>query len=452
MTSKITSSIIALAVVAGAIPAFAEGRSELSVTLTEAGTLNTFITTDDVATLKKLTVAGPLNGTDLRLIRSLTGRDERWKETSGVLTDIDFTDAVFVAGGENIMVPHGMEQVDEPVWIVARKDAMPEQLFSATKLETVKLPKSVKKIYSTFSDANELKGHIVVPEGVEVIGEWAFSATAITGITLPSTLKDENSNPFYNERALGANVFSGCSKLESIELPAGVTRLYDGVFMGCTSLKEFTIPATVTSVGTQIFANSGVIDLYVESAKPAKASYEAFRDMDLENCIVHVPAGAIPAYRQADEWKNFINIVDPDHQLASVKVTTVATIVGGETAGELFIDNDGEKTNSVEIPLGETITFVAVPAEGYEFDYVTRVTDGSDDSVNVGDSYTAVREDVVKGAIFKGVFKKKQGAIESVGADSTAPVYYDLQGRRIDNPDKGIYIVRRGRETFKAVF
>ena len=40
---KIKYSIIALAVVAGAIPAFAEGRQELSVTLTEAGTLNTFI-------------------------------------------------------------------------------------------------------------------------------------------------------------------------------------------------------------------------------------------------------------------------------------------------------------------------------------------------------------------------------------------------------------------------
>lgn len=69
---KIKYSIIALAVVAGAIPAFAEGRQELSVTLTEAGTLNTFIKTEDVATLQKLTVAGPLNGTDLRLIRSLT--------------------------------------------------------------------------------------------------------------------------------------------------------------------------------------------------------------------------------------------------------------------------------------------------------------------------------------------------------------------------------------------
>lgn len=45
-----------------------------------------------------------------------------------------------------------------------------------------------------------------------------------------------------------------------------------------------------------------------------------------------------------------------------------------------------------------------------------------------------------------------EGGIGAVGADSAAPVYYDLQGRRVDNPDKGIYIVRRGSETFKAVF
>ena len=79
------------------------------------------------------------------------------------------------------------------------------------------------------------------------------------------------------------------------------------------------------------------------------------------------------------------------------------------------------------------------------------MAEGSDDSVDAGDSYTAVREDVVKGVIFKGVFKKTDG-IDTVGADSAAPVYYDLQGRRVDNPDKGIYIVRRGSETFKAVF
>lgn len=106
---------------------------------------------------------------------------------------------------------------------------------------------------------------------------------------------------------------------------------------------------------------------------------------------------------------------------------------------------------SVELTIGETVTFVAVPAEGYVLDYITRVAEGSDDSVDAGDSYTAVREDLVKGVIFKGVFKKTDG-IGAVGADSAATVYYDLQGRRVDNPDKGVYIVRRGSETFKAVF
>ena len=45
-----------------------------------------------------------------------------------------------------------------------------------------------------------------------------------------------------------------------------------------------------------------------------------------------------------------------------------------------------------------------------------------------------------------------ESGIGAIGADSAAPVYYDLQGRRVANPDKGIYIVRRGSETFKAVF
>lgn len=39
--------------------------------------------------------------------------------------------------------------------------------------------------------------------------------------------------------------------------------------------------------------------------------------------------------------------------------------------------------------------------------------------------------------------------IGGVGADATAPIYYNMQGIRVLNPSDGIYIVRRGNVVTK---
>ena len=41
--------------------------------------------------------------------------------------------------------------------------------------------------------------------------------------------------------------------------------------------------------------------------------------------------------------------------------------------------------------------------------------------------------------------------INGIDADSAAPVYYNLQGQRVANPDKGIYIEVKGGNAVKVV-
>ena len=42
--------------------------------------------------------------------------------------------------------------------------------------------------------------------------------------------------------------------------------------------------------------------------------------------------------------------------------------------------------------------------------------------------------------------------VATVGCDTDAPVeYYDMQGIKVDNPQRGIYIVRRGTTVEKCV-
>ena len=48
-------------------------------------------------------------------------------------------------------------------------------------------------------------------------------------------------------------MFSGCSSLETIDIPVGITQIRNDTFSGCAALKTVVIPDTVTSVGTNAF-------------------------------------------------------------------------------------------------------------------------------------------------------------------------------------------------------
>lgn len=50
-------------------------------------------------------------------------------------------------------------------------------------------------------------------------------------------------------KELPARTFSGCSKLETVEVPDGVTRIGNGSFYSCTNLKRLEIPESVQSIG-----------------------------------------------------------------------------------------------------------------------------------------------------------------------------------------------------------
>lgn len=297
----------------------------VEVHVLEAGSLGRCLTDQQKEETTSLKVSGTLDGSDLRLLRWMTGTDHRWIPTEGKLTELDLSEAVLVEGGEPFMAAYNTQMLASPIWINARADALPEQLFSGSNLQTIVLPSSIKKIYSTFSDAKELTGSIVVPEGVQVVGEWAFSSSAIEEITLPSTLTNttDGSMMHLNNEAMGAHVFDGCSRLRKVNIPAGVPALKDQTFRGCSSLPEIHIPATLTSIGAECFLNcTSLTDIYAEAATPATAAYRAFAGLDCSSITVHIPVGATEAYRNADGWEEFTNFREDYSQSGISEVTS----------------------------------------------------------------------------------------------------------------------------------
>jgi len=117
---------------------------------------------------------------------------------------------------------------------------------------------------SVFKDCVNLTS-VTLNEGLTTICDSAFAGTAITSITIPSTVtrvglnicKDvttlKNATVLCN--VLNNNMFNGCTGLESVQLSQNITKIPNYAFANCTSLPTISLPTGVTEIGTYAFQN-----------------------------------------------------------------------------------------------------------------------------------------------------------------------------------------------------
>lgn len=192
--------------------------------------------------------------------------------------------------------------------------------------------------------------HVVVGQGVTTIGDYAFMETYITDIMLPEGIESIGNDAFWGCSNLSAislpstlkeihfGAFVACNSLESIVIPEGVKKIDAQVFGQCSALTQVTIPSTVESIGRLAFAycesleeivipaNVKSIDTYAFgmcpllkdvtclSTTPPTLAADAFDTATLgaEQVIpatLHVPAGKLENYTEAEVWKTFSSIV-----------------------------------------------------------------------------------------------------------------------------------------------
>lgn len=103
---------------------------------------------------------------------------------------------------------------------------------------------------------------IILPKGLQRIGNGAFYNLKIKSITIPDGVT-----------YIGDSAFSGCAGLKSINIPEGVTSIGRSAFSECISLEEIVLPKTLESLGSSAFygctALTGAVisghDLTIES-------------------------------------------------------------------------------------------------------------------------------------------------------------------------------------------
>lgn len=111
-------------------------------------------------------------------------------------------------------------------------------------------------IMPPWCDYNESVYFVSLPDGLTNISDHAFQNTKITSITIPNGVTKIGYMSFYS-----------CESLESVTISDTVTKFGYYCFEDCKNLKNIKIPASVTSIGTDSFRGCDSIAYFeVDSA------------------------------------------------------------------------------------------------------------------------------------------------------------------------------------------
>lgn len=149
--------------------------------------------------------------------------------------------------------------------------------IECTELSSINLPNSITNIgKNAFYGCSKLTS-IDIPNSVNNIGDNPFAGcSSLTTIIVDNnTFYDsrENCNAIINSStntlisgcsntiipnsitSIGSGAFLGCSNLKSVDIPQKVTTIGDGAFAGCASIEKLSIPNSVTSIGEWAFSS-----------------------------------------------------------------------------------------------------------------------------------------------------------------------------------------------------
>lgn len=359
------------------------------------------------------------------------------------------------------------------------------------------LPANLKKIGSkTFENCKFFTGTLVIPNSVTEIGQDAFSdCSRFTGLSLPNNL-----------RKIEFGAFARCINLSGpLSIPETVKEIGSYAFYNCPKFTgNFVLPSALESIGTDAFANTQNTNNLVFQSLP-KGMQNGYHDCKMRRYVNLSDASYVSddAYAYLDGasyvrtmTNTWGSLVLPYDMLlpsdAPYSVFTIEKMTNDEVVLKrcTFILNPGvayivrrdgeEKTLNFQTDRATQIRMKMQPADVGNLKFsgtyqAKEVTDGyilaQDRFWNVAKLKAAAPETQ---AVMVGPFRSwLEGTTantspslsmrigdSTTGIDNVAPLemlnandaeYYDLNGKRLDAPMKGVNIVKCGNKTMKVI-
>lgn len=201
-----------------------------------------------------------------------------------------------------INVAEGNENYTSVDGVLFNKDVTTVVTYPAGKTDaTYTLPETVKVIADQSMRNNLSLTKLVMPEGLEKIGDQALASSQLSTVDLPSTVKTIGSAAFFNGRMLTAfNVADGnqwfraqekflvelgaekivaaIPMMGELTIPEGIKEVGDYAFWAY-SITKVTFPSTMVKAGKAAFADNSMLKSVVFNE-----GFETIGEMCFQNC------------------------------------------------------------------------------------------------------------------------------------------------------------------------
>ena len=312
---------------------------------------------NDKYSFTTLSIAGFLNGDDLRTLRDMAGCDNEGKATAGQLSDIDLSGAQIAEGGKAYAEGHftqtnvvgkamlaSCEKLKRIVLPLQTTKIEADAFRNCSSLHTIEVPTLVESIETSagctaLAEINVQAGnsHYSSKDGVLLSGDgknilW-FPMGKEGEYTLPSTVTTVGDYAFRNCRietfhfadgltSIGKYAFYN-SSVKEVSLPSTVKQIPTGLFQKCANLTTVHLGKNTEMLGDYVFDGCPITDLYISAPTPPYCSNDTFASSGnniFSTCRVHVPKDRRIYYRGDVIWAQFKRIVEEEILKAFLKV------------------------------------------------------------------------------------------------------------------------------------
>ena len=290
---------------------------------------------------------------------------------------------------------------------------------SCSGLISVTIPNSVTSIgnYAFFCCSGLIS--VTIPNSVTSIGHDAFwRCSGLMSVIIPNSLK-----------IIEYDAFEECSSLTSIEIPNSVTSIESSAFSSCTSLTSITIGNSVTSIGINPFSScSSLTSITVDAGNSVYDSRENC------NAIIETSSNTLVVGCKKSTIPNSVTGIGEDafsgcFGLTSIILPNHVTRIGDSAFHSCSSLADIYALRSDPSQYGcDTWAF-------YGFNTSTctlHVPTGCKESYASADPWR----------YFKNIVEEDLTGIEEMEMKSQDAAYYNLNGQRITQLQRGINIVR----------